>query len=90
MPLFYGDPEDVPNHYFIKQQVSTGRVEVCIGGTYGTICDDGWGNEEASVICKQMGFSSYGKICSSRTTIGIIVPRAEYKDSNFIGDLFSC
>ena len=40
--------------------MAIGRVEVCIGGRYGTICDDSWNNDEASVVCQQLGFSPYG------------------------------
>ncbi len=43
-----------------------GRVEYCVNGYWGTVCDQEWGQREAMVACRHAGYPSAGEVAHAR------------------------
>ena len=48
-------------------------MEVCIDSNWDTVCRNGWDNDDAAVVCYQLGYGRDGKIFSIATSCHIFL-----------------
>ena len=49
-----------------------GTVEICMNGIWGAVCDNGWDNRDAQVICHQLGHSVIGMFTPQELLINMM------------------
>ena len=49
-----------------------GRVEICLNGVWGTVCDEQFDSTEAQVVCAQLNYQTTGQCAKMLITFLIL------------------
>ena len=54
----HGDMRLVNGTGLVSNNNTSGTLEICINGVWGTVCDDNWNIDDAKVACNALGLPS--------------------------------
>ena len=70
-----------------EELTNAGIVGICVNDTqFGRVCNTGWTNRDASVVCRELGFSPYGIYSNKPIRLAI----ANFYPNTWISSLNSC
>ena len=70
-----------------------GRVEIYYQGKWGTVCDEGWDINDATVVCRQLGYQEALSITTMASSFGAGSGPIQLQDVNCLGNednFFTC
>ncbi|XP_041473348.1 scavenger receptor cysteine-rich domain superfamily protein-like [Lytechinus variegatus] len=63
LPYYGTSCQDVGVRLAGSSSANEGRVEILYSGSWGTVCDDGFADVSAGVVCRMLGYNSGSAFC---------------------------
>ena len=54
------------------KNILAGHIEICVGTEWWAVCDDGWDSDDASAVCRRLGFTEC-KLSNPPSSHGCVV-----------------
>ena len=62
------------------QNSGEGTVEICYSRVWGSVCDDNWDRNDATVVCQQLGFQGTSRLRIRNSESYILVLNCQWQD----------